>query len=635
MSSEVSIHSEPREEGKKEERLEPQNTLVYNRSHLFKKNKGKEFTESIKIPAKAVVSDPPSMDEKLNTHENNEIILEFKEPDNIYTEHQEIEERNKHENIGELKDSIVEQISGIKMEEINEENLDAKSPKELNILAEHLIKQNNFKEMLGITLLDKVYDPEKEMQQIGEIIGDLRHNTKVQNDTWHEIYKEELDFYTELENMLLEWITNRTKQIQKRRKTIIDYQKDQNSKITTLEETHNTLKNEDICTGKSKSRINRLKMDVKSFFTKQMEENSGMVKTRKQNQKKRKILTERFKGLVLSEEKISFNLTFTGIQGNIHTLHLIRSRMRENIRRARENIEKNKRIFTTHINKNDILFYHLLNKNGRIMKIAGNWKGVPTGSQCIEMSNKIFVCGGIREFPHYLSNTWCVKEIDQTNGELETEPYMMVAKAYHSLISIGKGEIYSVGGENDNGSLGVVERYSMRDGEWDYMPRLNQKKHSIGVVPVDYRYIYAFGGQNAQYFYSTVELLDTHNLHLSWTLITTKYSHYFKPTMPTSGVQLPQYIHSVQPTRRLILLFGGSFGGHLHIFDLDDDSFHTLDQRIPFTQKHENFSRQQPKILADTLYIFGGIRRRQIYTCQLANYDFDWKILRLTDEDLH
>lgn len=86
--------------------------------------------------------------------------------------------------------------------------------------------------------------------------------------------------------------------------------------------------------------------------------------------------------------------------------------------------------------------------------------------------------------------------------------------------------LYAIGGcVQNNQSTRSCERYDIINDRWEELPKLRLKRYAVTVIPVERRYLYGFGGMDAQIdqdvrMEETVIILDTLQIAQGWQRIT-------------------------------------------------------------------------------------------------------------------
>ena len=153
-------------------------------------------------------------------------------------------------------------------------------------------------------------------------------------------------------------------------------------------------------------------------------------------------------------------------------------------------------------------------------------------SKCVfTLDEQVFTVGGARDqktkqtIPD-LIQTWWDKN---TNTAVSTQKanMQMSRASFGCTYCPNKNEIFVAGGYCEGVLTKKVERYSVAEDKWYWLPDLNESKCSMSLcLADDSKYLYSIGGlskvENGVQICSTIERLDLSNPSASWQLLPVK-----------------------------------------------------------------------------------------------------------------
>ncbi len=165
---------------------------------------------------------------------------------------------------------------------------------------------------------------------------------------------------------------------------------------------------------------------------------------------------------------------------------------------------------------------------------------------------------------------------------------MVHGKFCHNTANLCDKHIYSVGGkarsgENNETCIAVTEKYNITKDVWSDLPKLNERKHCVGVAVVNSRYLYCFGGWYDDGMSGSIEFFDTLDETQPWTVV-----RYKSPAESPARYGKRTGVGCVQCNPSGILVFGGTFDNELkECFQFQTEDA-TMNEAEPL-QRHGGF----------------------------------------------
>ena len=464
-------------------------------------------------------------------------------------------------------------------------------------------------------------------QKMRTMMWALKEGINDRKQLWEKIIQDEEMFYDKVADSVNTWIEIRKERIIQRRKHIKANIEEEEIALVEVEynldverkNIENKAKNMDDPGTQSVEDVAASMSIVKEkieYTQTSMKKIDDLLKTlRKSQNKERKIIHERIKGMIDYE----MNMEYEGqlnveVTTNLRALLIARRWGRKLLKKAQHNLREKKRLHLADERSNKIHTWDLSEGRSITIELSGEVT-IPTGCDTIEVGHKIFIIGGIREYPDYLMETWAINEKER---KLVLKAFMMVEKAHHSLVAFGSTLIFSIGGENTSGWLDIVERFNVRTNEWHMMPPLQQRKSQVAACKFGSRFIYAFGGQLGLACMNSIEVFDIETDTIGWELLEVKNQQIWTAKQAPGAVQI---------SPKFILIFGGSPSKKTYILNTYENvmQIHPSD-----TLKYESFQQRKPIIYMNKIYIFGR-KFRDIHIVDPKYLACTWNLISHND----
>ncbi|KAL1290176.1 hypothetical protein HN51_058584 [Arachis hypogaea] len=189
----------------------------------------------------------------------------------------------------------------------------------------------------------------------------------------------------------------------------------------------------------------------------------------------------------------------------------------------------------------------------------------------------------------------CVSTLDcycPTNDLLETLCPMSSIRSYNSTVKLS-GEVYVIGGLQDNLWCDTVESYNLVENQWFTRPSVHQKKGSLAGISLNDK-IFAIGGGNGVQCFSEVESFDP-NVG-KW--------------IPTRSMMMKRFTPAAAEINGVIYVVGG-FDGDNYLRSVE-----RYDPRGNSWARLQNMSTMRGchslSVLNEQLYAIGGYNGEQM-----------------------